>query len=75
MLFNHFNVSAVGRGRFRAEAHLEGELVLLVVVEGHVLGHHLPQVVLHKLHGEAEALLDLIPGRSVVVIAELNGRK
>ena len=53
----------------RTEPYLKGELVFLPVVEGDVLGHHLPQVVLHKLHGEAKALLDLIPGRSVVVVA------
>lgn len=62
----HFNASPRS---FLEEAYLEGELVLLPVVEGDVLGHHLSQVVLHKLHGEAEPLLDLVPARSVVVIA------
>ena len=60
---------ATHQRRFLGEPHLKGELVFLPVVEGDVLGHHLPQVVLHKLHGEAESLLDLIPGRSVVVVA------
>lgn len=49
--------------------YLESKLVFLLVREGNILRHHLSQVVLHKIHGEAEALFDLIPCGPIVVIA------
>lgn len=49
--------------------YLKGKFVFLFVREGNILRNHFPQVVFHKIHGEAEALLDLISCRCIIVIA------
>lgn len=54
---------------FPEKQYLKGKLVFLLVREGNVLWHHLSQVVLHKIHGEAESLFDLISGGPIIVIA------
>lgn len=53
------------------EVYLKGKLVFLLIGERNVLWHHLSQVVLHKIHCEAEPLFDLISGGSIIVVAGL----
>lgn len=56
--------------------YLKGKFVFLFVRERNILRHHLPQVGFHKIHGEAEPLLDLISSGSIVVVAaEFRGEE
>lgn len=53
------------------ESYLKRKFVFLLVRKRNVLRHHLSQVVLHKVHGQGEALFDLVSGCSVIVVAAL----
>lgn len=70
VLLNNYRLKYCGFSSAWTIRYLEGELVLLLVGERNILGHHLSQVILHKIHCEAEPLFDLIPGGAIIVIAE-----
>ena len=57
----------------RAPAHLKGELVLLLVGEGHGLADHIVEVVLHELHGAGKLVLFVVSGGVEVGIVAGGG--
>lgn len=57
------------------QTDLKGELVLLFICKREALTHHVPQVVLNKLHSQTESLLNFIFRCSIIVVATIRQQR